>query len=177
MNKTISQVSLALGLLGGCTTGGPGTPEPTTSANVTESRQDLERLRALQVFDVGQLLLALPGEATSCYGPCPGWEDQIAAEVARQLPRLDRLTRAAEQLRPLADPAAAPDAYELAADLQKLRDLDIVQVGELLVSVPANEPNCYNLPCPGEQEKADLENRTRAAFVKLLADSTDKLGL
>jgi hypothetical protein len=182
MKKTVSGVSLALGLASGCMGGGPGEPAPATPAATTTiitvaAQADLDKLRALDVFEVGRLLVALPAEATSCYNlPCRGWEDRAAAEVARQMPRLDRLTQIAVGTSDaIVAGSAAPDAAELAADLQKLRDLQIVQIGDLVVSQPQAEANCYNLPCPGEQEAADAANHRRAVLVKRLADAAGDL--
>jgi hypothetical protein len=176
MNKTVSGVSLALGLLGGCTAAGPAEPVEITGSNAQESQVDLERLRALQVFHVGQLVLELPAEATACYGlPCPGWEDRVAREVATQMPRLDRLTAKAEALRASVhvDFAYADlDTAQVERDLQTLRDLHIIQVGALVAAEPVAEPNCYNLPCPGEVER---ENLTRAAIVHELAAAAGEL--
>jgi hypothetical protein len=185
MNKTVSGVSLALGLLGGCTGGDPVAPPPpptgpSTGVVTTEGQEDLQRLRDLQVFEVGRLVVALPAEATACYGyPCPGWEDQVATEVGRQLPRLERLAQAAEELRGTAGPGAAPAPApaEVEAALQELRDLRILEVGDLMLRVPDNDPNCYNLPCPDDVEAADRENASRAGFVTRLAERARRDGI
>ena len=182
MNKTVSGVSLALGLAGGgCMGGGPGEPATTTPPATTitiaaAAQPDIDRLRALDVFEVGQLLVALPGEATACYNlPCAGWEDRVAAEVARQMPRLDRLTQVAVGMDyPVAAESAAPGPAQLAADLQKLRDLQIVQIGDLVVSVAQADGNCYGI-CPEATAAADAANQRRAVLVHRLAGAADEL--
>ena len=181
MNKTVSGVSLALGLVGGCMGGGPGEPAATTTpiastpAEAVAAKPDLDRLRALDVFEVGTLLVALPREATACYNlPCAGWEDRVAAEVARQMPRLDRLTQLAAGVDYPAPTDAAPTATELAADLQALRDLQIVQIGDLVVSVPQADGSCYGI-CPEAKQAADAANLRRAVLVHRLAGAADEL--
>jgi hypothetical protein len=179
MIKTASGMTLVLGLLGGgCATDTPP-PTETTTATLAESEPDLARLRALEAFDVGPLELALPGEATACYGlPCPGWEERVGVEVARQLPRLAELTRVAEDARAEAyGDAAAPSTAEVDAALASLRELHVVRVGELLVAQPATDPYCYNLPCPEDIEAARVENAERAAFVTRLAARLEHDGL
>jgi hypothetical protein len=47
-----------------------------------------------------------------------------------------------------------------------------VQVGELLVSVAANNPNCYNVPCPEDKARADADNLARAAKLSAIAAAT-----
>ena len=49
-----------------------------------------------------------------------------------------------------------------AANLEALRSLDIVTIGELIVAQPSNNPNCYNLPCPSDVQAADATNLDRA---------------
>src|SRR5262245_52822376 len=101
--RTAKGLALALGLStgGACATDGNTSPTGTTAHAstplfVTEAQGELEALRALDVLVVGDLLVALPSEASCAYtGPCSGWEDAAAEEIARQLPRLQTLRQVA----------------------------------------------------------------------------------
>ena len=80
--------------------GSPTTSNPPEDPTVDETSvalagvdENLERLRALELFEVGELIVAMPLEATNCYGipPCPGSEDAVRAaeaDAARQLEEL-----------------------------------------------------------------------------------------
>jgi hypothetical protein len=182
----VGGVALSLGLGGGC----GGTPPTQTPAQtqaptggdpqpVTSVEQDLERLRALQVVEVGQLVLDLPAAATACYGiPCPGsslWPT-YDAEKARQAGRLDQLVTLAN--------VAAHNQYltphqasEADAAVQALAGLQIVEVSGLVEAKPANNPSCYNLPCPADQAAAEAENARRVTVAFGIADAAKKSGL
>jgi hypothetical protein len=182
--RTARGLALALGISTGAACASDGTspptgptPEATTPLFVTDAQAELEALRGLDVIAVGDLLVALPSESSCAYtGPCPGWEDAAAAEIARQLPRLERLNEIAAQAAAAYDPAAtAPTAAESAADLQALRELHIVDVQALIQEVPVAEANCYNLVCPGEEERIAAENRARAIKLAAIADAASDL--
>lgn len=183
--NTAKALAIAAGISGGCvakTDAPPAETTPpvegvpkyaTTPIESPEAEAELATLRALDVVHVGRLLVALPAEATACYGyPCEGWEDAAAAEVARQLPRLRNLTAIASAAME-SSPDVAPSAEETAADLRALRELHIVEIGELIVDVPAATPNCYNLVCPEDQDRADAANQARVdALAKIAEDAT-----
>src|SRR5690348_16819222 len=69
----------------------PPADQKTGAELVADLTNHMERLRALQLFNVGELVVNL-AEAPACYGgnPCAGAESDpaVAAEYARQAPRL-----------------------------------------------------------------------------------------
>jgi hypothetical protein len=152
------------------------TPDPTTYPPVqatpaelaADVHADLAALQSLQVVQVNEVVLLNAPEAYNCYGtpPCPGSETDpaVAAELARQAPRLARLTDIAEGLAGASEVAPA-DPASVAGDLYVLRELRIVDIGDLLTVSPASSPNCYNLPCPEDVAAADTENQRRAGVV------------
>jgi hypothetical protein len=136
---------------------------------------DLKRLEQLRIVDIGDLVHNYPEGAMNCYGPCPGFEDEIAAEDARQAARLAELveiaTDAATQLT-IEDGSFNLEVID--QNLAALDGLDIVQVFGLIEEVPQNNPYCYNLPCPSDIEAADEINRQRAAaLANIVEESTD----
>jgi hypothetical protein len=141
----------------------PGYGDPSVEAN-------LARLQALQVFDVGALILDLPDQATACYGlPCPAdvTQSMLRAARARQAPRLARLTALAESAAASTEIAPAAPA-DVAGDLQALRDLRVVEIGDLIAAVPVAQPSCYNQPCPEDLARADADTQRRAGVVRVL---------
>jgi hypothetical protein len=138
--------------------------------------QSLARINALQIVEIGRLVVDLPAEASSCYGPCPGWEPKIQAERARQAPRAEKLASIAERV--AADSAPAPSEVPAAETARKaLADLAIVEVGKLVEVKPANNPQCYNLPCASDVDAADRINRARVAQVLAVVDAAKRAGL
>jgi hypothetical protein len=183
-------LGLAAGCGGGGMTGTPSVPDPTTVPTTmpttdptmpttsppvqatpaelaADVHADVAALAALQVVDVYEVVLNAP-EAYNCYGthPCPGSESDptVAAELARQAPRLDRLTAIAEGLAGSSE-VAPVDPYSVGPDLDSLRNLRIVNLGQLLRVSPASNPTCYNTPCPEDVAAADAENGRRAGVV------------
>jgi len=144
--------------------------QPAEYPKVAENTPDenLQALEALSLFDVGEIVLDLPSEALQCYGLCAAWKEEADAQTAEQNLRLEPLVALAEAIRDTAEltPATVDEAKSALEALDALR---IVEVGELIVDVPANEPQCYNLPCSGAQEAADEANARRAAEVVELA--------
>jgi hypothetical protein len=176
------RLALVLGLLAGCGGAGmgglppadpSGTPPPAQPARPTSAelaadvRANVERLRGLEVVDVYSAVFDTP-EASNCYGapPCPGSESNpdVAAELARQAPRLARLTDIAAGLAAATEGAPA-DPAGAAADLAALDGLRIVELGNLLTVAPAANPICYNTPCPSDVAAATAENGRRAGIV------------
>jgi hypothetical protein len=185
----MGSVGAALGLLAGCsgtapgpTTSEPVTTDPTTVAPVSPEAleaaitEDIEALRALDVVDVGRLVMRLPEEATRCYGyPCTD-EDKALWNAEREV-QAERLNTLVERAVPAvgdADTSKTPSESEVDASLKSLRALEIVEVGDLLVTTPKNTPECYNLPCPADIKAAEAENAKRRARVVALADAAEK---
>ena len=171
-------LTLALGL-GGC-----GTAEPTVKASDptaldTTIDQSMARLRALDIMEATRLVLELPAQALSCYCiPCPGseWVAPYQAERARQAPRVAKLAEIAEAAlhNPYLVPSTTERAAEAAAALAALR---IVDVPSLVRTEPAASPQCYNLVCPADKEKADAANGMRVAQALKIAEDAKQAGL
>jgi len=128
---------------------------------------DLERLDALQLFDVGELVGGDASEAFHCYGPCEGAEAEVDDYAVR-----------AQQLRDMVDLAESTQAAdtecpmdEVDEALASLRGLEIVEVGQFVAEEAAASPYCYNLPCPEDEARAHETNCGRAARVVGLASS------
>jgi hypothetical protein len=123
---------------------------PQAAAHVDEN---LARLQALDVFTVGQLVVDLPAAASACSGPCPGAEAAVNGARNRSASRLAELAARAEKAAasPLPDACAQP---AVDANLAALSALRIVGVSGLIVTQPANNPQCYNTPCPADKAAA-----------------------
>lgn len=145
---------------------------PASGPRTSAEQADLDQLAALEVFAVGGLLARYPAGAMNCYGVCPGFEDEVAQanEVA-----CERLATLAEHVDAAiaANAAVEPDACEQAAieaNLAALRALEIVEVGEFLAVVPQNNPMCYNVPCPADEQAAELATCERATKLARIVD-------
>jgi hypothetical protein len=132
---------------------------------------DLEQLAALEVFEIGSLLARYPDGALNCYGVCPEFEDEIAQ--ANEL-AAERLAALAERVATaVAEDDAVANACEQAtidANLEALRALEVVEVGQLIAVVPQNNPACYNVPCPADVEVAEQQTCERAATLARIVD-------
>jgi hypothetical protein len=169
MNTTANLLALA-GLAACAHTAIPGDPTPRAGdgadlQTIAERAKasvahDLDRLAALDVFAVGDLLADNVDNAFSCYGECPDAAERVHAFVA-QADRLHDLTRRAVAARP----AAACELEAVEANLAHLRDLEIVEVGAFLHEEASANPNCYNLPCPEDVAAADANNCARSAHL------------
>src|SRR5262249_52776240 len=143
---------IALGMSVGCASGAatPAQTERVPVEKVEQSiQQSFDRLNALNVVTAARLVLDLPAEATACYNlPCPGsgWEEKYHAERARQAPRLEHLVTFAETA-VHSEYSAMRDKSEAAAAIQALNGLAVIEVSGLVEVEPANNPQCYNLPC------------------------------
>jgi hypothetical protein len=178
MNKTLTASGFALAIgLAGCN---GNQPAKLTPAEVDASiQQSFDRLQALQVFSADRLIMNLPAEATACYGlPCdrPKWQPAIDAERARQAPRLSKLADLTEAATKDANlmPRAA---YDSQPAVQALQSLQIVDVGSLIQVQPQNNAECYNLPCPSDQQAADRTNGLHVAQAFEIAEAAQKSGL
>jgi hypothetical protein len=148
--------------------GTPSTPSDTPSAAVNTGvataaiDANLDRLKALKIFEVGALLLPnLPAEA-NCYGlPCPGQEQQFADGKEAQAKRL------ADFADTTVNAAAKPASYDVVTpavteqNLDVLRTLNIVVVGALIVDKPVITGNCYGA-CAEDIAACDAINNDRA---------------
>jgi hypothetical protein len=180
--KTMNRAAMVAGVsvLVGCgastaPTNQSTTPAPadtttaaTTAPAATES-ENLARLKALQVFDVGALLVDAPEGAFSCYGPCPDYKDAIAKAQQAADARLGRLVTVAEKAAKQPAPAGACDTSAINANVAALEALRIVHVAGLLVEAPKTSPSCYNQPCPGAEDAARVITCTRAGKLANIA--------
>ena len=171
-------IVLTVGALAGCTVPVAGSTHPAAAGDPAQVAVDpqaaqhvdenLARLQALDVFTVGQLIVDLPAGAGSCYGPCPGAEAAIAVAKTRSATRLAELADAAEKAAasPLPDACAQPSVD---ANLAALSALHIVGVSGLIVTQPANNPHCYNLPCAEDKAAAQAATCARAGKLAAIA--------
>jgi hypothetical protein len=130
----------------------PPAPDPEAVERVPEN---LERLRALQVFQVGDLVVE-------------NGESEVAAATD-----LETFAVTAEN----ACVAVETDASACTADaiernLVELRAMSVVEVGDLLAVEPANNPNCYNLPCEDDVAAAEAETCARATKLANIVEAT-----
>jgi hypothetical protein len=135
---------------------------------------NLARLEALEIFEVGELIVDVPAEAYNCYGPCPGFENAEADAIELSAQRL-------ADFADLAENAAAQPTSDLVCDdatndanLDALDALGIVQVGDLMVFEPKSSANCYNLPCNEDIAEANEINNQRAAMLANIVHAADK---
>ncbi len=152
-------------------------PALATHVQVDEAiAHSLARIEALQVVDVGGLVLKLPAQALSCYGICPGWEKAYEAERARQMKRLTVLAEVAEQV-DKAGNFAPRDTSEAAAAVGALANLQIVQVVGLIKAKPKSNPSCYNLPCQVDVEAAKAIDRKHLGEIFAIVEAAKDNGL
>lgn len=172
---------IALGALAGCAVAPADAthqPEaPTVAADPAAMEHvdaNLARLRALQVFEVGALVVDLPEEAFNCYGPCPGSEPAITAAKVKAATRLAALADVAEAVAE-APPANACALSTVDDNLAALQALRIVGVASLIEAQPAQNPQCYNLPCEEDIAAAKLINCARAGKLAGIAGAAQGL--
>jgi hypothetical protein len=150
-------------------------PQPADEINA-ENRDEilaesLETLRALEVFEVGELITGLPENAFHCYGLCPEFEEPYHAAIARVAAFA---AAAAEAVATPSEDAACP-MQSVEANLSELSSLEIVDVGAFLAAEPANNPSCYNLPCGEDIAAAEATNCDRADKLARIAAGTRTL--
>jgi len=167
---------MSLGALASGCSHNPDALGDVQPADVYDGVQDIDanlsRLAALDVFEVGDLVLVAPEGAFNCYGPCPGyenWEDEARLEAAA---RLGEFTAAAERA------AVDPEDYaqhEIEASLESLRNLQLVEIGDMIQSVaPPNSANAYSAPNEEDILTAMAENEARADRLQAIADSINR---
>lgn len=157
-------------------TGAPS-PQPAVADGAVALEQvdeNLARLRSLEVFEVGELIVKLPAGATNCYGTCPGFEDAVQAARTQAAQRLANLADTAA--RAAATPYTAYACLErVDANLEALRSLEVLGVGAFMRSAPENNPLCYNTPCPEDVDAANAKNDARAAELESIAIAAQEL--
>jgi hypothetical protein len=143
------------------------TPAPTSRAALeAQVEQDLARLRALEVVEVGGLVIDLPGSPGACYGHCSERDLRKVPDAAlsRQAPRVHALADIGDSVLENSYPTTL-DVSRAGAAIAALDALAIVDLGGLLTVGPANNPSCYNLPCSEDVAKAKLINESRSWFL------------
>ena len=188
MNNKKTLAFATLGLLTGCgSSADMGSLEgPEHLANIPESpasspvdlsafKGDLERLAQLNIVQVGDLVLDYPEGAMNCYGPCPGFSDEIAEEDARQAARLHELLEIATEAATLSLQVEECSVEVIDENLAALDGLDIVEVFGMVEEVPQNNPYCYNLPCAEDIERAEEINCQRATALAHIAQEASEL--
>jgi hypothetical protein len=175
-----SALVLTLGALAGCfipglgsanRAGGPAVDPQEATTHVAEN---LARLQALDVFKVGRLVVDVASSATECSGPCPAAEAAVNAAQTRSATRLAKLAATAEK----AAASPLPDACTqraVAANLASLSALRIVGVSGLIVTQPANNPQCNNTPCPEDKAAAEAATCARAGKLASIAAAASEL--
>lgn len=141
MNPKTLTLGAALGLSVGC-----ATTSPYISAGAED---DIARINALDIVQVGALIVDAPEGYGNCYGPCPGDEELLEEETLQQEARLAQLTEVAEAAAQAGaeggEDACSPVNIE--ENLDALDALRIVEVEGLAASWPEGEANCYGYPC------------------------------
>jgi hypothetical protein len=184
--KTKTILMTAAGALAGCagpadvSISAPGGPDEIEEAvdrggSAKQAMDDLQMLRSLEIAEVGELLHQYPEGAFNCYGACPEFEDEIAAEDSRQAQRLSLLADIAFQKVTIEADEAFCGAEVIDDNLAALADLQIVEVFGLVEEVPQNNPYCYNLPCPDDIAAAEAINCQRATALAAIAQEAEDL--
>ena len=140
------------------TPGPNGTPpaspakSPVAAAPATiEVDANLQALRELQIFELSGIVENIP-EGANCYNlACPGHEKEFNDAKARAAEALAAFTRTA--LDAAADTSADARIESSGAcyfgdqkNLQTLKDLNVVALGDLVLEKPEHYVNCYNVP-------------------------------
>ena len=152
----------------------PATPAPSVAVAAID--ENLATLRALDIFEVGELIVEMPAEALNCYGPkpCAGSESAVATARAAAAERLDAFTNQVITAAEKPYDSYACDA-NVDVNLEALRSLRVVEVGTFIRSEPQNNANCYNLPCQSDIDAANAANHTRAAKLESIAIALPEL--
>jgi hypothetical protein len=149
---------------------------PDPAAALAAIDENLARLRALDVFEVGDLVVQMPAEALNCYGPkpCAGSESAVAGARAAAAERLVTFTDAVVKAAASPDDSYACEAH-IDTNLDALRTLRVVEIGNLISSQPQNNESCYNLPCQSDIDAANQANHARAAKLENIAIALPEL--
>ena len=146
-------------------------------ANAGESAtdRDLGRLDSLGLFEVNYLIVEEPGGPGECgEKPCPGSGPAPASLNARVARRLARLADLAEiAVKSTQVDRSAIERIDL--NLERLRSLEIVDVGDFIRTEPSSNPLCNGAPCQTDIDAADAENEVRAAALEAIAIAAQSL--
>ena len=162
-------------------TGETPAPEGQTPAQIDPAAalahvdQNLARLKALQVFEVGQLIVDMPEGAQNCYGPCPGTEGAVKKAKEQAAVRLEKLTTVAEGATDKPAAAASCEKASIDENLKALSALRIVGVSGLIEVQPVNNPQCYNLPCQEDIAAAKAATCAHAAGLAAIVEAAKGL--
>jgi hypothetical protein len=139
------------------------TAQETAALGSSGLSQNIERLRALHVFEVSSLQ-NMVSEDGACYAAratsigrvCPQDLARFADQIAAGDRRLTAFVEAAEAA--AASPVAARgiSPTQVDADLEALRNLTIVEVGHFFLDDPEGT-NCYQMFC--EQSDRDRSSK------------------
>jgi hypothetical protein len=148
------------------------------SAIAASINADLARLQALQVITAPTILLDLPAEATACYGsPCEdSWVEPFWAEHARQAKRLHQFADIAEATAPTVA-RGAHDKSEAEEAIATLDALHLIAGAALVEAAPANNPECYHVPCLSDVAAADETTGLHVAQLFAVVDAAKRSGL
>ena len=134
--------------------------DPTEHAAAEEqAREALDRLDALELLVVGELVVDAPAGSPNCYGlPCVDDEDwqPWMQEHARQVQRLDRLAEVAEEVVSAAADPIDFGAYDADGALDALNALEIVAFEAIDWEQGGN---CYVSLCPEDDVRRDQLKR------------------
>jgi hypothetical protein len=155
-----------LALIGATACGGEGD---------SDTDRDLERLRALGVFEVRYQVVDPPGGSEGCAGqPCPPTGPAPSSLNARAARRLAKLAVMAELV--AASMPRDPSAIDrVEANLELLRSLEIVDVGDFMRKQPSNNPLCNDAPCQSDIAAAREANEANAAALEAIARAARSL--
>jgi hypothetical protein len=185
MDLKVAFVAGAVGALTGCagTSEGsalanPDQPRVQPGATLTEAPgsvdANLARLRDLEVFGVGELLVKLPEDSGNCYGPCRVPEAVVAKAKQDAAMRLDKLADLAESAVKTPVPESCADAT-IDQNLSALAALQIVDVKGLIQEEPKASVNCYGQPCPQDVAAAKATKCERAGKLASIVKATNGL--
>lgn len=150
----------------------PGGPEALAAVD-----QNIQRLRALEVFEVGTLIVPKPKDE-GCYvgEPCPGRDAAWARARELAAVRLATFTKDAEAAAAQAEAGADKSDADtrIDANLAALAALNVVGIKAFVRAIPANSTNCYGHPCPQDVAAAKDIDRKRAAKLEAVVRATAK---
>lgn len=92
------------------------------------SDPNLDRLRALKVFEVHRMVIDVPANTYSCYGPCPGSEKVIAEATRKATAKLQALTDVAVRAARQSTAKACP-TKDVGANIAAINRLEVVAIG------------------------------------------------
>lgn len=149
----------------------PGGPEALAAVD-----QNIQRLRALEVFEVGTLVVQKPKDEGCFVGePCPGREDAWARARELAAVRLATFAKDAEAAAQAETGGDKGDAdTRVDTNLAALAALNIVGVKAFVRATPANNPSCYGHPCEQDIAAAKAIDRKHAAKLEAIVRATMK---